>query len=457
MNIVSDQLRGCKENSKSGTAGRRAVSPEVPAVAGLPVSSQVNNTATKAPLVSYTRSCSRFRKWELLDVSSRLLLDPLFNTPDEQTLIDLKKIPRTCLCNRTPLLGGHDPVNVPVYKNLDHGGGLYFAGLVKCGSVWACPVCSPKISEGRSKELRLAFDVWQSLGKHSQLMVSFTIPHKYFHKLEELYPSLMKARRLMRQQKVLKKNSLKVFSQISSDYKIKGQVTGVEVTNGFNGWHPHTHDLFFVSDTVNDFFISDLKSDLTRAWLYACQRAKIEIPSIDDFMKHSVTISVALSPAEYLAKFGHDKNSRWDASTELTKSHFKISKSEKGLTPWDFLRAIAAFPDDRNIYFKFGHKFREYVRATQGRRQLFWSKGFKSFLSSQSPEFAELVDKSDQELSEQESGNKELVGTLSSEEWKAVIKFHLRGAVLETASSRPWEDVILLITKAVHDGTKKRE
>jgi hypothetical protein len=456
MNIVSSQLRRCKEKTKAGTAGR-AVSPEVPAVTGVFVSSGSQVNDSKAPLVSYTSSCSCFSKWDLLDVSSRLLLDPLFNTPDEQTLIDSKKLPRTSLCNKVPLFGGENPVNVPVYKNTIHEGSAHFGGLLKCGSVWACPVCARKISEGRAAELKLAFGVWQSLGDYSQLMVSFTIPHKHFNKLDDLYFRLMKARRLLRQQKVLRKRSLKVFSEISKEYNIQGQVTGVEVTNGYHGWHPHTHDVFFVSGKVNDLLISDLQSDLTRAWLYACQRAKIDIPSIDDFIKHSVKISVALTAAEYMSKFGHEKNSRWDASTELTKSHFKVSKSESGLTPWDFLRAIAAFPEDRNIYYEFGSKFREYVRATKGRRQLFWSKGFKAFLCSQSPEFAELVEKTDQDLAEHESENKELVGTLTAEQWKAVIKYNLRGLVLETALRRPWEDVIQLIEKAVHDGTKKRE
>lgn len=447
MEIIASSNSSCQSNPAVAGAERPARS--LAAAAG---------NSSSAPLVSYTESCSQIsdqpilRKFNLLDLASKILTDPAFLTANEASLIESKKMPRTCLCNKTPLLGGHTPVGVPVYKNVDHES-THFGGLVKCGSPWSCPVCAPKISEGRKNEIQQAFDIWQGLGssidkKYQQLMVSFTLPHKYYHKLADLYDQLFEARRLLRQQKVLKKSHFRVFSDLCRHYHIEGQVTAVEATHGYNGWHPHTHDVFFISGVLSASCILSLRSELAHAWLYACKRAGVDIPSDSDFLQHSVQVSIAYTASEYMAKFGHEKTSKWTAACELTKAHLKVSKGQDGMTPFDFLRVISAFPDDRSIYLKYGALFADFVRCTRGRRQLFWSKDFKNALG--------LTDISDQELAESEDGSKITVGVISAEDWQIVIKNNLRGRVLVTALRRPWEDVLNLIW-SVRDGTKKRK
>lgn len=38
-------------------------------------------------------------------------------------------------------------------------------------------------------------------------------------------------------------------------------IRSLEVTHGENGWHPHTHELFFVLDDIDeDKFASDVRS-----------------------------------------------------------------------------------------------------------------------------------------------------------------------------------------------------
>ena len=444
MQTIADNYKTGQESKKTASSERRAASPGVPADSGFCVSD--------SPSEVYTISCLE-NKFELHDLASRILLDHTFHNSDERTLIENKKLPRTSLCHKTALLGGNAQ-GVSVFKNLDFERSAHFGGLLKCGSVWACPICAEKISHGRTEELQTAFDVWHDLspGKNNHVMVSFTIPHKIYEELEDLFSSLMDSKRALKKQAPLKKHPLKVWSVIKEQYHIQGEVTGVETNYGGNGWHPHTHDIFFLSQPLTHKGLLQLKDDLTSAWLYACQQKKVNIPNLEHFIRRSIHISISPTAAEYIAKYGADFEKHkdqllksWGHAQELTKSHIKRAKGEKGLTPWDMLRLIKQFPTDNTIYNFYGLKWREFVRVTKGRRQLFWSKGFKSFLKSQSQKFAELCEKSDQELSENESGKKELLGIFSAEQWQIILKNKLRGRVLSLALRRPFEDVIQFI------------
>lgn len=455
MVTISDNNNLRQDSKKPLIAERRAASPGGPAINGFGV--------FEAPLEVYTISCPESspsvieNKYSLHDIASRLLCDPAFNTPDEQTMIDNKKLPRTSLCNKTPLLGGHTPAAVSVYRNVEHKGSAHFSGLLKCGSVWACNICAEKISAGRTEELQTAFSEWHDLapGKNSHIMVTFTIPHKIYNDLRTLYDSLRDAKRVLKKQDVLKRTKLKVWSQIVEQYNIQGLCTGYEVTDGVNGWHPHTHDIFFMSEVLTHKSLLNLKKDLTFAWLYACQREGITIPNIDHFIERSIHISVSPNADEYISKFGKadfdlhkdEVLKSWGHAQELTKNHMKRSRGEKGMTPWDFLRTIQLFPENLSIYNQLGRKWREFVRVTKGRRQLFWSKGFKSFLKSQSQKFAELCEKSDQELAENKDSTRELLGVLSSAEWQIVLKNKLRGRVLFLSLHHPFSEVVKFINQ----------
>lgn len=457
METISEDYKTSQDSKKPLIAERRAASPGGPAISGFNVSD--------APLEVYTISCPQSspndvssvieQKYSLHDIASRLLCDPAFHTPDEQTLFDNKKIPRTVLCNKTPLLGGKKAASVPVYRNIEHKGSAHFSGLLKCGSVWACNICAEKISSGRTEELQTAFSEWHDLapGKNSHVMVTFTFPHKKNNDLRSLYDFMRDSKRTLKGQKVLKVSGIKVWSQIEEQYNIKGLCTGYEVTDGQNGWHPHTHDIFFLSEVLTHKSLLQLKEDLTQAWLYACQREGVTIPNLEHFLKRSIHISISPSADEYISKFGKadfdlhkdELLKSWGHAQELTKNHMKRSRGEKGMTPWDFLRTIQLFPENKSIYNQLGRKWREFVRVTKGRRQLYWSKGFKSFLKSQSPKFASLCDKKDQELAENQDGKKELLGIISASEWQIVLKNKLRGRVLALALRRPFEDVIQFI------------
>lgn len=367
------------------------------------------------------------------------MCDKAFNTPDEQAAIDKGKLPRVASCHKTPMLDGYKKAQsfegVEVRKHLETGS-VSFAHLLTCGSVWVCPICAAKVSERRCDEIAGAFEIWRNRDKgNTQIMVSFTIPHYAHQSIEDLRKIFMKARRLMKQQKVLKRKPLKVYSSIVEQYGIKGCVSGIEVTWGFNGWHPHSHDIYFVDHDFTDDELNRLQLDLSHAWIYACDRAKLEVSDKTkcDMLNHAVDVRRAKTAAEYIAKFGEDTfkakedilNPGWGASQEITKSHIKVSRGKDGLTPWNFLSIISE-TNDRGIYLKFGRLFREYARAFHGKRQLFWSKGFKAELGIQELTDEELAADSQEEITES-------IGTIPPEVWVNLVHYKLRGWALYMA------------------------
>jgi len=274
---------------------------------------------------------------------------------------------------------------------------FHFGGLLQCGSVWSCPICSAKISALKCEQITQGFKNWQEIGrkdgkKYSQVMVSFTIPHYANQSIYDLRTDFMKSRRAMKgQQDLLRNPTFFPWKKICEEFGICGVLSGIETTWGYNGWHPHSHDILFLDRKLTKDELLEIQTRLVTAWIYACKRSKVKMSLNQETAMYSRSIRVSNAPTaeEYISKFGaidYEKHKDiltpgWGAAQELTKSHIKKSRGEGGFTPWDFLRLIDQYPNDREIYLKFGRLFREYVRAFNAKQQLFWSKGFKAKLN----------------------------------------------------------------------------
>jgi hypothetical protein len=68
----------------------------------------------------------------------------------------------------------------------------YYANLMACGSVWACPVCAPKIQHIRAQEVRAAIDYWTKQGG-SVVMITHMTQHNRSDQLRELLIAFNKA------------------------------------------------------------------------------------------------------------------------------------------------------------------------------------------------------------------------------------------------------------------------
>jgi hypothetical protein len=267
----------------------------------------------------------------------------------------------------------------------------FYGGLCVCGSVWACPVCSSKITERR--KLELSSVDWSGF---SLFMVTVTIQHKNTDSLKELSTALGEAWRATR--------SGRWYKDFKKDNQIVGSWSGQEVTYGMGaGWHPHKHILFV--STKKDLDFEAIKIQLHNKYM-----GKLKLKGHYVSFERGIDVrEVDKKNVNYVAKF----------LKEITKSNVKRGHDASRLHPFDLL-------DSGNDFYL--ERFREYVEVFQGSSQLRSSPGMRALLGLG-------VERTDLELAESDLDLKyHLLAQLSPVEWKIVLKKDLRGQVLEVAS-----------------------
>jgi hypothetical protein len=300
-------------------------------------------------------------------------------------------------------------------------GRAFYSGLMSCSNVWDCPHCSSKISEKKRIELAEAMRTAKEK-KWTPYMVTFTAPH---HKKESLKSLLRKATRA--RQIFFNRKAWRTYSE---KLGLEGHVRALEVTHSYNnGWHVHVHQIFFFNQSSNDPHESMLMHTpselvLLPMWQSACLSAGLRKPN-----EHGLKVDRAEKASNYISKFGDVMKSTWTASHEMTKSMIKKANEGKGMSPWDMLRDFQDTGDEQSA-----NLFREYSKAFKGKRQLVWSKGLREKLGLD-------VEKTDQELAEEEVQDSVTLGYLTTSEWKLILKHEQRAQLLQVASSGVWDDV----------------
>jgi hypothetical protein len=342
---------------------------------------------------------------------------------------DAHKQHRTCSCCRNVASDG-----VPVYRTVD-GGDARFGNLLTCGSVWACPVCSAKITEQRRAELQDAINAWVTHHEGKVLLMTLTFPHEYDMPLAELLEKFAKALTKFKNSRAYKSN----FGTLEKPglYQRAGSVRSLEVTYGENGWHPHTHDLVFLKDdSIKDN--PTAMDTLRKEWVYQLVMAGLGDDSkLNDMLQYSFDLQGGDYAAEYVAKFGHEPKlyQSWSAAREVTKGMSKIGGGAHA-TPFMLLQWYHSNNDE-----KAGALFREYAAQFEGKRMLSWSPGLKKLL--QLPE-QELTD---EELAQQEDSmpEEELVCRLTTDQWKLVLTRNARYDILLMAAKHGEQGVAAML------------
>ena len=230
-------------------------------------------------------------------------------------------------------------------------GVFYWANVQTCGSVWNCPVCSAKVSAQRRDELELAI---LRFSRHhgSVRMMTRTVGHTPADSLEDLLSSFLKAQ--------ARYSSTGAINRWRKKYWVMGQIRALEVTKGAGGWHPHTHEIVFISGGMNYDEEEQCGLDAYKIWASAATKEGLKT-SLKGF-HFGRQNNEGFSPAAYVAK--------WGLQHELTQLHTKKGR-EGALSPWDLLRLND--PESQAA-------FSEYAKAFHGRAQLHWSRGLKKLL-----------------------------------------------------------------------------
>lgn len=298
----------------------------------------------------------------------------------------------------------------------ESNGECFTVGQFMCSSVWTCPVCSAKISEGRRLEIAKAFETHRTNGGYEYQEVitkkgnikreatqdtesgiylfTLTLPHYRKDDLKILMKSIRNAVKLFKESGTYK-TALKTLNYI-------GEIRALEVTwSNKNGWHPHFHSIFFFENILTKKQIDDLKKKLLKLWQACCLKSNLKKPN-----QRGIDIQDGSHANEYINKWGIEHEvSKW------------VSKKAGGssLTPFEILDQyrLTESPIEKLRYKKL---FNEYAEAFKGFRQLFWTHGLKAHFG--------VDDLTDEELANQTQDLEEsnFLGSITEEEWEILKK-----------------------------------
>lgn len=293
---------------------------------------------------------------------------------------------------------------VEVKKSVEYGKAFY-CNLFTCGSVWACPICASKIQERRREEISQALE-WAQENNLMAVMVTLTFPHYEFQTVDDL---------LVRQSAALKYlRSGKSFQNFKEKVGMKGFIRSLEVTYGRNGWHPHTHELWFIDPSIDK---EGFEAYINNRWEKACDKQGL-IPrgKLKAFRAQAVNYHWNAKDSDYLAKQDSKKNF-WGADREMALSSYK--RSHKTIHPFELVQFVEMG------YEKAGDKFLEYIKAMKGKAQLYWSQGLKDLV--------ELEDLSDEELNDKQEDQAIDVAEFDMWGWNGILEMKARAKILNLA------------------------
>jgi hypothetical protein len=175
----------------------------------------------------------------------------------------------------------------------------------------------------------------------------------------------------------------------------------------------------------------DWEARLYLRWAAYCQKAGLGTPSY----AHGIKLDDGTQAAKYVTK--------WGLEDEMTKGHSKKAKAG-GETPFDLLRSALADAGDVQARAL----FQEFADCFKGKRQLSWSNGLKARFNQ--------VEKTDEELAAEQDDRAVLLGLLTVDQWRDVLKVEGRATVLEIAARSGWVAVTryLDIIKGAHRGVQ---
>lgn len=370
---------------------------------------------------------SRLLRWELQDAARGLLGSDS----------------RVCRCHRVAV-PEHISGGIKAYRREDKG--TYYSGLMMCASVWACPVCAAKIAMRRREDLAQVYDTVM-FGSGGAYHILLTIPHQRVDDVSYTVDELLSAFRSLTSGRWSFYNLLEFYL---------GTVRALEVTHSdTNGWHPHLHVLVFTEKPLTSEELDAVREKLYTRWQSLMKKLGKETSKkafsfeparngyeIKDVSKDSAGNYQHKCPVTgYITKFGADKEleeivrtRRWGVVDELTRGNVKKKGRGGSKSPMELLYEYAVEGNERS-----GALWVEYAKAFKGRSSLQWSRGLRKSLGLDD-------EKTDAELAETVDAKDELVAKISTEDWKIIKRYNLRGDVLEILRDHDYSAVERLLS-----------
>lgn len=318
---------------------------------------------------------------------------------------------------------------------------IVYAHTASCGASWVCPVCAAKIHARRTSEVQQFVDyinkqnaVFDGKGETGEvpaishkkkiLMLTLTASHNKTMALRDFGTAISDALRKFQNSNIFKRYVRDAGLFLDDDLKIKGYIRACEYTHSYkNGWHKHFHILMTVNDDADCGLLTLI---LKALWLDYCR--KVGLCEDDENAKnstyeHGLTLSDfdmkdAENVAKYVTKCGGGNYAVQEITSVSTKKgRFVAGEVDRDLehrTPNQIALDMVLYDEDELAVRRDRTTLAEYLYHTHGTAQLFWSKYLKAFIG--------IVEKSDEEILEEENEGAAIICGLTVKHWHEVSK-----------------------------------
>lgn len=246
------------------------------------------------------------------------------------------------------------------------GGTAGYTGVLTCGSCWVCPVCASRIALIRGLELAAGVAFWLSDPERSIVFPTNTARHNLGDPLAPLLDAVVKSWGSV--------TSGRFWTEDREHYGIAGYARALEVLhNERNGWHPHNHSLLFSTKALTEGQVEVLGDRMFTRWNASLGRRGYSALPVGQAFELVTAKSDPAVLGRYLAKMPQTATTPRALGFEMTSTQTKGARSI-GRTQWQLAESAAAGKvRDQGLW-------REFERATKGRRQLTWGVGMRDAL-----------------------------------------------------------------------------
>lgn len=298
-------------------------------------------------------------------------------------------IDRLKACGRVPV-NQHNGGAVIRGTTTSEGLQTGIAGLMRCGSPWACPVCARRIAVERAKDVARVLQAVADTGGSAALL-TLTIRHRKHHRLVDLWDALSSAWGRV--------TSGRGWTEDRELFGIRGTIRTVEYTHSPDtGHHLHLHAVVVFTEQHSPEYMTEMGYRAFGRWARALERKGFDAVAEKgglDVRPIRLDGDSIESMAEYVSK----------AAFEVASSVTKKGRSGNRSAFQILADACQGEADSIELWA-------EWERASLGRKQVTYSRGLREWARvGREKSGAEIVSKDMQ-------GEDLLV--LPAETWKAI-------------------------------------
>lgn len=300
-------------------------------------------------------------------------------------------------CGRLPVHGASSVGIVP-------GPRPGVAGVQRCASPSACPVCAASIGSRRREEVGGVL-AWAAAQGFSLALVTLTLRHKKGMKLAELWDATTEAWGAVTTGRAWAGESEVAYAKRQADhycrwdeyiaglrrrsprtaepsprvvgiaerFGVVGWVRAFETTHGENGWHPHLHVVAILDPARQtrmpgwadaEIIARALGIAMHETWERTLNRRGLESWRDSGGLDvRTVTPDDEQTVADYLLK---------GMSAELTLGAFKEGRGKDSRTPFQILADLEHDGDEADL-----RRWRVWEQTAHGRKLITWSQGLR--------------------------------------------------------------------------------